>query len=98
MEAGPSRVSRKIFVMKTDCPRTCRHPAHCRGTVVLKPKVAECGNAPGCGVGIEVPAQNFSEVQASDDRRVLREGEALGPLWPLASVPPPIGVLPIATP
>jgi hypothetical protein len=31
------------------------------------------------------------------NRGLLRAGEVLRPLWPLASVPPPIGILPIAT-
>jgi hypothetical protein len=36
--------------------------------------------------------------QVLEDPRPLRGGKSLRPLGPLASVPPPIGVLPIATP
>jgi hypothetical protein len=52
----------------------------------------------GCGVPMAGLARSSRGGWASRDRRSLRQRWSLRPLWPLASVPPPIGLLPIATP
>src|SRR5690349_18773336 len=63
--------------------------------LVLNPKGVASGNAPGCGLRVERPAQNLRGERPSEGAEAPG---ALRPLWPLASVPPPIGLLPIATP